>query len=250
MFTAIFIAYCFLSICSADFENEANAVCGLRQSCALANASASTYTSCCRPCSCDDFCQERKTCCPDMTSYSRNTQIIEQQCLPAAYSYKPTGFLTSLGSLGVYYYFVRADCPVDTTGTILARKCAENSHGNIDDVRYVSSSDGLVIYKNRFCALCHGEKEVIPWEVGIDYKCIKYYFLDSRNYTVAEVNHVLFTRCWLYFKRPKSLNVRTTYCYQEEYLISKCSLQPNPDPNLKIKCEEDTGNLIMYIHNL
>jgi len=42
----------------------------------------------------------------------------------------------------------------------------------VDDIHYVSARNGRVIYRNHFCAACHGKTDIVKWNIAVDNACL------------------------------------------------------------------------------
>ena len=193
--------------------------CQFEQSCSTSNALSSETNlndlSCCRPCSCDKYCHERNLCCPDFNESSEYVPMLNytQMCLPAS---------RYADSLSVYeqYYFVRATCPVDFEGDELKEACEGNHVSSVDDAIFVTSQDGQVTYKNKHCALCHGEEIFQKWGVATVRPCIRRFLVVISS--TDELNANIMSNCELLFTPPSVFNKISTYCQTVDQMVSTC----------------------------
>ena len=214
---SVFLHLMHLSCSSNEAFNAALNACKFVKSCSTSNAMLSENSrkdsSCCRPCTCDKYCHERKLCCPDYNGSSEYVPVSNytQMCLPAARN-----------SLNRYrqFYFVRASCPVDFKGDHLKEACEGNYASSVDDVIFVTSHDGQVTYKNKHCALCHGEQNVQKWSVVTTHPCIKRFLMAATS--SEEVNINIISNCELAFTPPPVFNNISTYCETQNKIVSTC----------------------------
>lgn len=95
-------------------------------------------------CLCDKMCTEFKDCCSDASATTKNMT-----------KYKNHWYCISDSNMEDYIggMFAVSSCPNDFENYTIAAKCKAK---NIDSVEVcVVSTDG-VIFKNKFCAICHG----------------------------------------------------------------------------------------------
>ena len=239
-----------MNVCCSSNEvfKAALHACEFEQSCSNTNAfSNETFheeISCCRPCSCDKYCHERNLCCPDFNESSEYVPMSNytQMCLPAS---------RYADSLRVYeqYYFVRATCPVDFEGDELKEACEGNHVSSVDDAIFVTSQDGQVTYKNKHCALCHGEENFQKWGVATVRPCIKRFLMDTAP--SEEINVSILSNCELLFIPPTMLNKISNYCLTEKDIVSTCPQSTDGHRNLLFEelCSSMTGKVsYLYVY--
>jgi len=191
--------------------------CKLRQSCSTSNAISNDINlsdlSCCRPCSCDKYCHERNLCCPDYNESSEYVPMSNytQICLPATRKY--------LDKI-MQYYFVRASCPADFESDEIKEACEGQHVSTVDDAIFATSQDGQVTYKNKHCALCHGETNVQIWGVATVRTCVKRVLVNTTS--SKEVNANIVSKCELVFIPPPVFNKISTYCQAPSQMVSTC----------------------------
>ncbi|XP_045190638.2 uncharacterized protein LOC123547531 [Mercenaria mercenaria] len=126
--------------------------------------------ACCGDCSCDfPACMNNKTCCPDILFNHINIlnitstieevprrvtgQVIQKDCIAL---YLSKYFISSKSSVFAY-----ATCPSDTEAE-LVRNCTRSYNVfdliSLSDLIPVRSTWSGDLYRNRYCALCHGER--------------------------------------------------------------------------------------------
>ncbi|XP_045160679.2 uncharacterized protein LOC123525595 [Mercenaria mercenaria] len=208
---------CFVS---NNINHLVKKICRGEQSCSEDNITL-LANSCCRPCECEDFCQEKGTCC-DGNSSNRIENVTAQVCLLAGLERSSIDRRNTQLSP----YFVRAHCPKSFTNHSTRDKCETSTPESIEDGVFVSSKNGKIVYKNRHCALCHGEEDPIMWAVGVDEKCVRDVFL-SRSDThhslnASYMNEKLMTSCTITFDRPSITSWKHVVCAYEGLLISSC----------------------------
>ena len=250
----IWILFIFVeNVRSNEIELMVENVCGKRNNCSEERSVKLPVDSCCRQCECEDVCFEKRTCCPD--KYENNTvNVTKQVCLPSA-SYAKTYKKDRIFP----HYFVRAKCPESYKDQLTRRKCENSEPESILDIPFVSSKNGSVVYKNRHCATCFGELDIIPWKMMIGWSCITDIYIDNDGNKVSFNQTFLIdaflNKCTLSFVRPKSTSWETTFCYKSDDLLSRC-----PESNyywsgfqnvvfyeLKRKCEKDKSKLLYLI---
>lgn len=192
--------------------------CGFEQKCAknLTDV-AKMENSCCKSCECIEICREKDTCCVDMKELSNTTDVIKQQCLPAVYMPRGVEELTGINS-----YYVRAHCPTAFADSRIKEKCENKTAHSLDDITFVSSENETIIYKNKFCGLCHGEIRTIPWNLTISLDCGVTLF--EQNLTLKNVVSTLLNKCAISMTGPRHSAVEDTVCIDRSLLISECNI--------------------------
>ena len=110
---------------------------------------------CCEPCSCEDTCSELGNCCPD--KHTRQT-LISAACKDTLT--KQGNKLYTLNS-----YFVADHCPAEEKNTTLREKCQSRNKSSVEDYVWVSDKLTGKIFENKYCALCNGVGESLPWSI-------------------------------------------------------------------------------------
>lgn len=178
--------------------------------------------SCCKSCELDQICIERKTCCDDRWRHIKDFQ--PQVCLPRmSKRHRKRGAIILHGD---NMYLVRAHCPSSYFNDVTRYKCEQDNQSTLEDIPFVSSRNGDIIYKNRHCAVCHGETNPIVWKLYFDQTCIRRVFL-PRYYSdpfqnASMINEKLMKSCTLYFERPDIalVNWKSLQCTLDGDLIS------------------------------
>ncbi|KAL3832445.1 hypothetical protein ACJMK2_024087 [Sinanodonta woodiana] len=213
--------------------------------------------SSCAPCSCDVDCWSRGDCCVDLpylylTSSCQSTQLI---------------FNGSNAQVNTNNKFeMIASCPETTLNLEIKEKCDdfrnEGSFLNNDIQAPVTSVITHVIYRNKYCASCHGDHDVIPWdrfaecETPFDINIIS--TMNEFKTAFSEYN------CSLLYEFPSSVQaIKHKRCTNNHvgYTISTCNetgLWMDYDPSIEWACEsfqpgviflEDFQNIFCYICN-
>ena len=118
-----------------------------------------SVSPCCDDCSCDNDCWKKDNCCPDKHNATNRSPIIECQETLVKGTSKYPDFNT---------YWVVKKCPETTTNTTLIKKCKGRLLSSMDDYIWVSDPFSNQIYKNKWCAECHGINETVEWRVGTE----------------------------------------------------------------------------------
>lgn len=225
-----------------------NKACGGENSCySKGNSSWNSLPkdSCCRPCECDQICLEKGSCCENVV-FNIPEKITMQKCLPAVKL--PNNFDNSK----VFNrYFVRTVCPDTFKNQSIRQKCEKDEPETLNDIIFVSSMDGKVVYKNRYCAECFGEEGFIIWDVELDQICMKETFNLGAN--ASFILKKLMTVCFLSFVRPSVTDPRYTLCHVDEQKISSCRENKGQDQlteQFKSMCLNDTSPLTFYKESL
>jgi len=131
----------------------------------LAQETCDRYASCERvdhahTCYCDRFCRVHADCCPD---------YVDQPGDSAAYPLLPE-FFACLRLSDKQFYVIK-ECPVNYTVQFVRDACRRVSvneqplHNETFYVIPVSSRTSGLVYRNVYCAACHGEDNVAFWQV-------------------------------------------------------------------------------------
>ena len=117
---------------------------------------------CCLPCSCDDDCVELENCCPD-----KDTSHIHASPLDCRKDeVKPGGINLDNPLL----YRVVDKSPENERNLALVQKCRGNNRMELSDYIWVSDTTTGKIFRNRYCANCHGVDKFESWNIKT--KCI------------------------------------------------------------------------------
>ena len=122
---------------------------------------------CCTPCGCTPLCRRHGNCCPDYEHpVAMETDYIEPEC------YRAERNGDNFGSWDPLYSYQDGDmyttftaCP-RSYGHNSVRIACERKATNLQEFVVVSDKYH-VVYKNRFCAQCHGVNDVDTWQVKI-----------------------------------------------------------------------------------
>jgi hypothetical protein len=180
--------------------------------------------SCCKSCEMDQICIERKTCCDDRWQHIKN--FTAQVCLPGRKVHNMNMRLNM-------NYLVRAHCPSNFSNDDIRNKCENEEPTTLEDVPFVSPREGDVIYKNRYCAVCHGETNPIVWNLQIDHACIRRVFLlkyySGLVQNASIINKNLINSCEIYFERPDKTqtNWKRLMCAIDAKFVSDCPEKPS-----------------------
>lgn len=229
---------------SNAIETYVKHVCGGEYKCNGETISTIPKYSCCRPCECDKICFEKGSCCED-SNFTFTNRTILQKCLPST---RPSQ--TRLDLDNAVSYFARAICPETFKDQHIRNKCEIDEPESLEDIAFVSSKDGRVVYKNKHCAVCHDEEDFVMWNLSIDKACVREAFLGSDkkrpSTNASNIKDKLMTTCSLSFERPATTDVRYTICFEERRLISNCNNRrpSNIMENFKDLCLSDRGKII------
>ena len=187
-----------------------------------ANASmvlnSTTDVPCCRPCSCEDDCWKRGDCCPDKEPPSTRPPV--EQCLdtvvksidlPYMYNHINNGL-----NQGIQRYYVINSCPDEETKETTVKKCYDQSQESVDDITWVMGSENGKIYRNQFCAECHGVRSFITWDLLSD--CGDMLYGDSfKSHTIVP------SKCRLIASPPESIeDISSSLCVLP--VVSECNV--------------------------
>ena len=188
---------------------------------------------CCEPCSCEDTCSELGNCCPD--KQPRQT-LISAACKDTLT--KQGNKLYTLNS-----YFVVDHCPAEEKNTTLREKCQSRNKSSIEDYVWVSDKLTGKIFENKYCALCNGVGESLPWNIRTTCKDILAVSLSET------VDFILSNPCSIINEAPKMLMDVTNrfVCLLPE--ITQCNetgAWEKYDQNLDIACNALMQTVVSY----
>ena len=187
--------------------------CGFAQNCSKSNPRKTLpTTACCRPCECDDICIEKGTCCRDKNELFLKDNSVKQKCLKSAHA--PNGI--PIPSI-VLSYYNRISCPNDFNGTDIKAKCEDDRVETLVDVTPVSSRDGKIIYKNKYCSYCHRERNIQSWEIIVHRvsprSCMK--ILTEETFNIETITSKILSNCLLVFNPPNNIAFWEVLCFKE-----------------------------------
>ena len=124
------------------------------------------FAPCCSKCFCDEECWKYQDCCPDMAN-THNDLDPKTSCVSSIVNSPALeGIPSNLNTYPLYRMF--NTCLHDFNGSYeIFRKCEKDYTQEVpefDDVVIVSNSRYHdEIYKNKYCAACHGVLDVVRW---------------------------------------------------------------------------------------
>jgi hypothetical protein len=147
--------------------------------------------------------------------------VIPQECIPALYL--PDGIWNDQNyDYGVQSYLVRSRCPVSFQDNHIKEKCENLYPKSMQELVFVSSKDGKIIYKNEFCAFCHQDSVVISWKINA-FKIRRCRTLLSKEHlNVASATEIILNNCAVSFQRPSNVDLQSVICFNDN-MISKCN---------------------------
>ena len=202
---------------------------------------------------CSTNCAISRTCAPDA-----ETAYVNVSCVNTTiYSFATDAMLTR--------YRMIAECGVvSKQGAKINKMCMElpeiDSSNMFDDFfRPVISSVSLVTYRNRYCAACNNDNELVPFEVNVD--CDDLFDINSFSSLEDIWDAVRLHSCSVSYVPPDSFAFDTWPCHNNNavLVISRCNvsgLWPVYDPEIAWACEnlnsfpyKDYKNIYCYICN-
>lgn len=116
----------------------------------------------CPPCSCNEDCFKNETCCPDVFFMQRN----HHENFISLFLYRSAHD----ESLNDVQYATINQCP-SYAYTNQKKLCEISSFENLDRLFPVTSVKSNFTYRNRMCAVCHGENDLdlVRWSIGSRY---------------------------------------------------------------------------------
>ena len=213
------------------------------------------YRPCCKQCSCAADCHVTNRCCPDATrDYSTNTDIVECVSLSDFLNRRRLYTFTypRNHSESVKYRIIDR-CPETYTNAIIKDNCT-NPHDLQGYIIVSDIADGNH-FANVHCALCHGVKETVHWDLYVD-QCTD--LLASHFRTFDESDAFVFHNCVLIAVPPSNVVVEISRCgEQERPIVNTCNttkLWDEYDQDIEAGCHntsnEDQSTHILQTHSM
>jgi hypothetical protein len=168
---------------------------------------------------------------------------IQQKCLPSAY--KPNG--TNV-QLIVPSYYTRTSCPKEYKNKNIKAKCESIRPKTITEVRPVSSFDGKIVYKNKYCSYCHGEQRTFGWDINVhrasSASCRN--MLQNETPNIDTISTKMLSNCILYFIPPTNIDFLKVMCFENSNVIKQCNMTGRwkaYDSRINDLCLNQTGNI-------
>jgi hypothetical protein len=171
---------------------------------------------------------------------------IQQECLPSAFV--PNNTHVSVKFLS---YYTRTKCPKDYHDMTMKAKCENVKPETIIDNRPVSSHDGAVVYKNKYCSYCHNERRTFPWDITVHKasppSCRR--VLQQETLDSATISTKILTNCLIQFTPPTNIDFWKTFCFEDSTVTKQCNITGEWgtfDRELNNLCLNQTGT-VMHI---
>jgi hypothetical protein len=123
-------------------------------------------------------------------------------------------------------YYTRTSCPITYGDIDIKAKCEVDNPGTITDIIPVSSRDGKVLYKNKYCSYCHGEKRTYNWDVTVhrasSQTCRE--SLQSETINIETVSTKILSNCMLEFRPPSNFDFLNVVCFVESTVTKRCNV--------------------------
>ncbi|KAJ8031519.1 G-protein coupled receptor Mth2 [Holothuria leucospilota] len=158
-------------------------------------------------CACDNKCKIYDDCCIDFDDQCPNESISScyvnrtqqngdydrySSCLPlAGNSSVSDGFPTK--------YMMVSSCPNTWNNGLIRERCIANDSSDFFNFLPVHDGNG-VLFKNSYCALCHGTSvdEMLPWKIGrngTSYKALPARNIWGSKYEICEEKFYFYKTC-------------------------------------------------------
>ena len=185
-----------------------------------------TLSPCCRRCRCDEECDKIKSCCPDKEVQGQGHELIVDTLDTVEWVCKDVrvGWTKERGKRADSYahtkHTVRVvdQCPIEETDEELKVKCNSTDTTAYEDFLWVSDKTTGRIYRNEFCASCHGVHQFVYWDAAIT-KCT-----DPFNHSLP-VESILHgdNNCYLLQREPPDMHSLTSQyrCFVPD--ITQCN---------------------------
>ncbi|KAL5021604.1 hypothetical protein ScPMuIL_000759 [Solemya velum] len=204
------------------------------------------YCSMCAKCYCDVLCREFGDCCLDVemgitspTTNSQNRDII--QCtgvtsFDVEFVQNRTQFSQNLMADPVR---VVHSCASQSP---YGEKCTRPDVSDFPSIVPVISVDTHLTYRNKYCALCNGEKQIEPYRYLVF--CNEYSALNMVNDMDAFMDEMHSTECHVRFKPPEAIPPRTCTKPMVRRVCEYNAEATGYDPLIQWACEESDMEFI------
>ena len=199
---------------------------------------------CCTQCSCEDDCWRRGDCCQDKENpITRPPTEICRDTIVRRFIDKNgrNDTETILGIEEIKRYYIIDTCPDKETSEAVVEKCSGESKESLEDFVWVTDSDTGRIYRNKFCAGCHGVTNFVLWDLSTDCSAV---VNDASNFRSVKT---LPNECRLLVSPPKDMKAMARMCLLPS--VSSCNITGNwqtnmYDANIEEKCEASESPFI------
>ena len=195
---------------------------------------------CCLSCSCEDDCWKLENCCSDKINFPHKSPLFTCK------STVSKGVLGLNGTTDVTLYKIIDSCPNNKENrySSLAEKCSGSTKTNLDDFVWVSDKIKGTIFQNKYCAECHGIKELETWFIFS--ACIEHLITNISNAMTA----ILADECSVQNIVPEKIKKITQKyrCFVPAYTeCNTTGLWPTYDPNIELACNMTDMPVFEYI---
>lgn len=183
---------------------------------------------CCQKCSCAADCQEVGNCCADVKR--NDAKEAKYPCVDIDILLNRDRNLNFRPYYNLWFHVIDS-CPSKDIDDAFptCRKPAE-----LIDYVLVSDRDEEKVFKNRQCAICHGEEDFVVWNVYTS--CPE---IVSKTFeTIDEKNEFLLSECAFLSLPPNDSILEKTRCYADKDVIDTC-FNRNVSDELKEGCETE-----------
>ena len=186
---------------------------------------------CCADCSCEQSCWETGTCCPDIEVIDERKP--SQTCHESIVKKSKGSKVENDINHGIWSYYIIDHCPDTEQNVSIINKCTLADIDHIDDYRWLSDNSTGTIYQNKFCAACHGLKNLTRWQLVTRCK-------DMLSASFSSVNSLLFSdKCDIINREPAE-GTDTSYKRCAIPFYTRCNqtgLWSHYDPDIVWACD-------------
>jgi len=161
------------------------------------------FTSCCQDCSCAIDCLIIGNCCPDYVPPNVDNLPQKGECrsLDRIINYR-------LDNVPLGFQFKIVDYCPDHTSVDINTRCITPTA--IEEIIPVSSRDGEKLFRNKYCAYCHGYMNIVMWGLYISEDCNN--LIEQSFQSVEERNSYLLEHCHVKTFPPSSDYIQKVAC--------------------------------------
>jgi len=184
---------------------------------------------CCGVCLCANCTSQ--DCCPDSQENWMLEEPVDDKVTECTYA-QVNRYDENKYNGDVFEMIAR--CPVNYKDKDIARLCSRgydefDFNGHLSSLQYlppVSLSDDPTVFKNVFCAQCHGfskPTEIVPWEINIQCDPVATMIPTESISGLDDLSAMLnkYEECNILFARPSGFDTNLPTC---EYGIDRCNI--------------------------
>ena len=196
---------------------------------------------CCESCMCSTNCHHHGNCCPDV-QHEADDNLQKPVCyFPVFSPDEKTLYDRKMNYFsGIHSYNAFVSCPVNNT-KIGERNLCEERPTDLESLTLVSDSMGYV-YKNKYCAECHGKTSYKSWNLKIQCATTDHMSNIQIGNSLKNIGS-----CMIWSLPPDPSVGEKSLCYNARDACNVTGDLKTYDSTLENKCESYT---LYYFYNI